>query len=355
MSTVYLTATQGKLTKRGETLVLHLDENTVKTIFPFKTEQLVLVGNIDISTPALKFLMRHNIDTVFINKNGKYNGRLSFGVGKNVFLRMKQYELWKNEKFRLEFSRSVAMAKIKNQLLFGQRIGRREREVPNYKDKINRLKNSLRGAEKADNIDSLRGYEGNAARTYFGLFKHAFISDIAVFNGRSMNPPEDNVNAVLSFIYTIILNRIITALEINGLDPYIGFYHAVEYGRHALAFDLMEEFRVPLADSLTVALFNLGVLGEDDFREVDFSSENDEFPLEESDEYSAVERKKGVLLNREGLRKVITQMEKKLDNEIYYGLLQKKISYKKLILEQIHHFKRVINGEEKEYKPLVVK
>ena len=204
MSTIYLISTQGRLNKKGETLILHMDENTSKTIFPFKTEQLVLIGNIDISTPALKFLMHHKIDTVFMNKNGRFNGRLAFTSGKNVFLRQKQFELIKDEEFCLNFARAIVNAKIRNQLSFMQRIGRKGREKDKVKEQTHRLKTLLEKIPETDNLKSLRGYEGSAARAYFSVFGGAIIQDYAVFNGRSMNPPRDNVNAVLSFIYTMI-------------------------------------------------------------------------------------------------------------------------------------------------------
>ncbi len=356
MSTIYLIATSGKLSKKGETLRLQIDDHSVKTIFPFKTEQLVLIGNIDISTPALKLLMRHKIDTVFVNKNGRFNGRLAFTSGKNVFLRQKQFDLLHNADFCLRTARAIAMAKVRNQLNFVQRLGRSSIYTRPVTDTVHSLKAAIRQCEKADNNASLRGIEGSAARAYFSCYGAAFVPDFAVFKKRSMNPPEDNVNAVLSFIYTMLTNRVDAALEMEGLDPHVGYYHALEYGKRSLAFDLVEEYRAAIADPLTVSLFNLGILKEDDFRTVDFSGSDDAFPLEATDEaHAAVQSKKGVLLNRDGLRKVIMQLEKKLDTQILYTPRQTRISYKKIILEQVKHFKRTIIGEEQTYKPLMVK
>lgn len=355
MSTIYLIATQGKLSKKGETLVLHMDENTTKTIFPFKTEQLVLIGNIDITTPALKFLMHRKIDTVFINKNGKYNGRLDFSHGKNIFLRIRQYDYLKNERFCLNLSKIIVSSKLKNQLHFIQRLGRKRgpREtIDRVKEQINALRQKAR---ETDSLTSLRGYEGAAAKAYFSVFKYALLPAFATFNGRSKNPPQDNVNAVLSFLYTLILYRVDAALETEGLDPYAGYFHTIGYGKRSLSFDMMEEYRTVIADSLTIALFNLGVLQEDDFREVVFSGQDDDFPLEENEEHEAFNEKKGVLLNQKGLRKVITQFEKKLETEIYFSALQRRVSYKQLIAEQIKHLKRVINGDENQYQPLIQK
>lgn len=355
MSTIYLTATSGKLSKKGETLQLTLDENTTKTIFPFKTEQLVLIGNIDISTPALKFLMHREIDTVFMNKNGRFNGRLSFKSGKNVLLRQKQYKLLDNDPFKLEFAKSIVGGKLKNQLSFMQRVGRKKKEQHDFGRQFDLIKTTLDKYQDADNLKSLRGYEGTAARAFFKVYHYALLPEWAVFNGRSMNPPKDNVNAVLSFLYTMVLNRVDAALEMAGLDPYVGYFHRLDYGKRSLSFDLMEEYRTPIADMLTAALFNLAVLKEDDFREEVFSKESDDFPLEVGDEHEAFAEKKGILLTRAGLKKVITQLEKKLETEIYYTYLDKRLSYKQLIMQQVKHFKRVVGGEEEGYKPLLIR
>lgn len=352
MSTIYLIAASGKLSKKGETLRLHIDEQTTKTIFPFKTDQLVLIGNIDISTPALKLLMRHRIDTVFINKNGRFNGRLAFASGKNIFLRQKQFALINDKDFVLETARAIAAAKIRNQHYFAQRLGRSKTYPGSTEQTVYNLKRLAGQCAEAQSTASLRGFEGAAARVYFKALAKAFVPGFAKFNGRSMNPPRDNVNAVLSFLYTLILYRVDAAIEMSGLEPHLGCLHSVEYGKRSLSFDLMEEYRAIIADPLCVSLFNLGVLREDDFREVDFSTGDDEYPLEEGDAHLGVESKKGVLLNREGLRKVLVQFERKLDTELLYTPEGRRLSYKNIILRQVNHYRRVINGEEKVYKPL---
>ncbi len=355
MSTIYLITTRGQLKKRGQTLLLKMDDDTTRTIFPYKTEQLVLIGNIDISTPALKMLMHRRIDTVFVNKNGRYNGRLAFSMGKNVFLRQKQFDRLHDEAFCLQIARDIAVGKMKNQLHFLLRIGRGGVYKGSVAEESQKVKELIRRAEKAENTASLRGFEGSAARYYFKVLGRALVPDFARFNGRSMNPPEDNVNAVLSFIYTLVLYRVDAALEMEGLDPHVGYFHSIEYGKRSLSFDLMEEYRAAIADPLTLSLFNLGILKKDDFRTVEFSGADEDFPLDIPQEHEAIESKKGVLLNQQGLRKVLMQFEKKLATEIFYQPMQSKISYKKIILLQVKHFRRVLNGEERRYKSLIIK
>lgn len=358
MSTIYLISDQGRLQKKGETLQLKMDENTSKTIFPFKTEQLILIGNIELSSPALKLLMRQRINTVFLNKNGRFNGRIDFQMGKNVFLRRKQFRLLEEAEFRLNFARAVVSAKLKNQLAFMQRIKRRGQDSQLVKNQVNRVKTLIEKAATADNPDTLRGYEGAGARAFFDVYRLAINPDFAEFRGRSMNPPQDNVNAVLSFIYTLIYYRVDAALEVEGLDGYVGYFHRIDYGKRSLAFDLMEEYRTPIGDTLTAALFNLGVLNETDFHQVTFSGDSVDYPLEKSPaagEQAAFKSQKGVLLTQTGLRKVISQFEKKMDTPLFYQPLQKQLNYKQIVLQQVKHFKRVINGEESLYKPLQIK
>ncbi len=221
---------------------------------------------------------------------------------------------------------------------------------------VDGLKQALFSLEKAESVDSVRGYEGLGARLYFSVFQQAIKPAWAVFKGRSMNPPQDNVNAVLSFLYTLIFYRVDAALEGAGLDPYVGYLHKLNYGKQALAFDLVEEFRVPLADTLAVSLFNLGVLSAGNFDDVSFAEDGD-YPRRpencESD-YDGPE-KRGVLLTKEGLRKVITQFEKKLDTPFFYPPVDGRITYKKIFFEQIKHFRRVLTGEESSYNSFQIK
>lgn len=361
MSTVYIVSDRGKLHKKGDTIQMVAGDGTVSTIFPFKTDQLIIMGSAEITGSALNLLMRHNIDTVFLGKNGRFNGKLAFQEGKNVFLRQKQFRQLENMDFRIHFAKSIARAKMKNQLTFMQRIKRRRDIEKNVAKAVESIKRCIKNLQETDDIDIIRGLEGSAARNYFSVFRYNIIQDWAVFNGRSMHPPEDNVNAVLSFLYTMVFFRVDAALESSGLDSYVGYFHSLNYGKRSLAFDLMEEYRTPVADTLCCSLFNLGILEEDDFEEVVFSPESADYPLqtdiaEQDDaEHAVIQEKKGVLLTKPALRKVITQLEKRLDAGIFYQPLQKSITYKRLIHEQINHFKRVLNGEETEYKPLTVK
>lgn len=358
MASIYIISDYGKLTKTGETLVFIQKDETKTILFPFKTEHLVIMGNVSITGEAMRLMTKYKLGATFLSSNGRFNGKLSFGDSKNVFLRQKQYRILDNPKQSLEIARSIVLGKVRNQLSFMQRI-KRKGDLPEKSilDAINSVKNTLDIAEKTNDIEKLRGFEGIAARNYFSVFGYNIQPEWAEFKTRSKNPPRTNVNAVLSFLYTLLLYRVESAIESQGLDICAGNLHALNYGKNALAFDLMEEFRSPIVDSCCCSLFNMGTLKEDDFDSIDFSEDDVDYPLEasmppdSSTEKIAQENKtKGVLLKKDALKKVISAFEQKMESSILYLPTGQRLSYQKIIYAQAEHYKRVISGEETEYK-----
>jgi CRISPR-associated protein Cas1 len=347
ITTIYLISDHGKLSKNNE--IFEFIDTTGKSckIFPHSIESFVISGIVTITGAAMRLLMKHSINTVFVSRNGKYNGKLEFGAAKNVFLRKRQFFLSGNEDASLSLAKSIVTAKIKNQLCFVQRIKRKNNNDEEFRQAINSLKTALENAAGCKNADALRGHEGIAAKNYFSVFRYNLIPEWARFPRRSMHPPLSNVNAVLSFLYTLLMYRVETAIEAVGLDPAPGFMHAAEYGKKALVFDLMEEFRTPAADTLCCSLFNLGTLSEDDFEMSD-----DDIPETGKE---AADCEIPVLLTQDGLTKTIAAFEKKIGSLIYYQPLKAEIPFYDIINEQVRHFKRVIQGEEAEYRGYVYK
>jgi len=370
MPSVYIVSNYGKLSKKGDTLIFETYKYT-STIFPFRTEGLIFIGKVDITASALSLLMKHQIDTVFLSTNGKFNGKLTFSEKKNVFLRLKQYKLLNDYNARLSFSKEITSTKLKNQLTFLHRIKRKNKfDEQSIYNAISSIKNLFPYIEQAKDIDALQGYEGYGARQYFSVFGKDIIQDWAVFKGRNKNPPKDNVNAVLSFLYTLLYQRVDSAIESEDLDQYIGMFHEIDYGKRTLSFDLMEEFRVPIVDTLTISLFNLGILDKEDFRTVEFSSDSEENPLDIEDKVidgfdeeksenlndeRIVRSSKGVLLSENGLRKCIEGFEKKMSSTILSPSTGRTVSYWKLIRDQVAVYKRFVNMEESTYKGFVYK
>jgi len=348
MSVVYIISDHGKLNQSNNILEFTASDGTKRKIFPHNMDSLIIRGIVSISGRAFRLLIKHQINTLFISSNGKYNGKLIFNATKNVFLRKKQYALSDEEKYVLNIAKAIVLTKVMNELTFIHRIKRKTDSDIDFLNVIQSLKTLIEQIDTAGNIDELRGYEGMAAKHYFSVFRHNLIPDWAQFPRRSKNPPKSNVNAVLSFLYTLLMYRIETAIEVSGLDAMAGFFHASEYGKNALVFDLVEEFRTPVADTLCCSLFNHNVLSVESFHTITSVEDTDTDNSVNDDE-------KAVLLTNEGLKKVISAFEKKMETLMYYPPLGTQLSLDMIIIEQVKHFKRVILGEEKVYKGYLYK
>lgn len=361
MSSVYIISDHGKLGKKNDALCFTGPDGTERRLFIHRADRIVIAGTVEITGAAMRMLMHHAVDTIFLSSNGRFNGKLQFEEGKNVLLRKRQYDSLNEPAFVLEAARSLATGKVKNQIAFMQRISRKGTEAA-MKQAIMRAKSNEVVLQSATDVNEIRGYEGFGARLFFSVFRQNIDPDWAHFNGRSMHPPKDNVNAVMSFLYTLLLYRIDAFVEMEGLDPYVGYLHSLEYAKRSLSFDLMEEFRTIICDTLTCALFNLGILTAKDFEMVDFSVENDDAPMPEPDPETGPddaqdgnEKAFGVLLTKEGARKVAKQFEDKLDTLVMYQPENARISYEQVMAAQVSQFKRFLLGQETAYKPFVVR
>lgn len=263
MATLYLTEQGATLRKIGERLIVEKDQQELLEVECFKVDSVFALGNIQVTTPALTALLKHGIELAFLSLNGRLKGQLTPPKAKNVLLRVAQYEKYQDEPFVLDLARQFVYGKLHNSaaLLTRQHRNYPERGFDAHRQEIGRL---LRRIEQASTLDSLRGLEGSAARAYFQGFALACRTEIS-FPGRRRRPPTDPINALLSFGYTLINAELSSLLDAMGYDPYIGFFHQVDYGRPSLALDLLEEFRVPAVDRLALNLVNRRTLKEGDF------------------------------------------------------------------------------------------
>ncbi len=264
---VYVTTQGAKIVKEGRHLLVKKDGATHHTLFTYKLQQLIICGRVELTASALAFLLREEIDTVFLRFDGRYLGRLSSSESKNIFLRKKQFLLLDDQEFCLRVSRQLLRGKFLNMITVLQRIGR-TRKNRAVEPCIQQVRHSLDNLSAAASIDVLMGYEGSAASAYFSGFRLGLDHDFG-FTRRVRRPPTDPVNSVLSLLYTMLINRVYAAIRIAGLDPYPGVLHRSDYGRQALPLDLVEEFRAILADTLTLSLFNLRSLQEGDFERIE--------------------------------------------------------------------------------------
>jgi CRISPR-associated protein Cas1 len=256
--------TQGALiVKEGRHLLVKKEGTIYHTLFTYKLDQVVLFGSVEITHRALAQLMRHGIDTVFLTYNGRYVGRIAPAETKNVFLHKRQYTLLDDGEFCLRFARSIVAGKLTNMATLLMRI-KRTRKDSIAGQRAQEIQGLMERLAVADSVDSVRGYEGKGSALYFEGFTNGFLQDMG-FRRRVRRPPTDPVNSVLSLLYTFLMNRVYAAVRIAALDPYPGFLHTLDYGRYSLVLDLMEEFRPIIVDTLTLSLFNLKILQQEDF------------------------------------------------------------------------------------------
>lgn len=347
---IYVIHDAGRVGKEGESLYFQNFKGEKKLIHPELIDRLVVIGKVEISNAALKIIMERRIETAFLNKNGRFNAKLQFELGKNVDLRGLQYRLLEDSQRRLRAVRGILKGKVQNQIVFLQRVQRREhRDV--FENSLNSLRNLAKKIETAQNLEEFRGLEGMASRHYYDVFRYHIHPEWAEFHGRSKHPPRDNVNAVLSLLYTYLYYRMDALIEINGLDSGVGALHELEYGRRSLAFDLIEEFRVPVCDTLCCALFNLGILEAEDFQH-----EPDKFyPEEESEVDTVKDPRPATYLTKEGLLKVSQRFEERMNEEVIYPRTERRMSYFEIMNAQVEHYKDFLLGRAEEYLPFQIR
>lgn len=345
MGTTYIISGVGKLGRESQHLVMKDVEGNCSRILPSKTDQLVLVGNVSISGEALRLLCQKRIPTVLVARNGMFNSRLEYGQSKNVFARQAQFRLWDKEDGCLRIAREMVRGKIAHQLAYLQKhLGNLREDGGSLRGE---LRQYLEKVDKVSSLESLRGVEGMASRVFYDFMRMHLKPEWAVFRKRTKHPPKSNVNAVLSFLYTVLGAKVRCAVELQGLDPMVGCLHELAYGRDALVYDLVEEFRTPVADAVCCALFNLGILEPQDFRLYDFEQEVEVAGVQEVVEGGS---SKGILLMESGMRKVLQRFEEKMASEIVYGPEQRQMSYQEIVYAQVAHYKKVLLGEVEEYR-----
>ncbi|HEY1128319.1 MAG TPA: type I-C CRISPR-associated endonuclease Cas1c [Roseateles sp.] len=273
LNTLYLTTPDTYLRLENQTLAIEQDQ-TLKLRVPLQhLAAVVCFGHIQLSTPLMHQLAQQGIALVLLDANGRFQARLEGPTAGNVLLRQAQHRAIAQMDRTLPLARSFVAGKIRNArslLLRGAREARTEADAASLTRQAQNLAASLRALPDSATLDAIRGIEGEAARQHFAglslLVRLDAREHFSMQGGRSRRPPRDRLNALLSFLYSLWMNDCRSALEAAGLDPQIGFLHALRPGRAALALDLMEEFR-PQAERLALTLINRQQLRADDFLE----------------------------------------------------------------------------------------
>jgi len=250
-NTLYITTQGSYLHKERETLVVEQERKKVAQLPVHSIGHIFCFGNVLVSPFLLGFCGENNVNLAFFTENGRFLGRLQGRQSGNVLLRRAQYRV----SAKIQASKRVLQRQIRN---YGENAV--------IQSAVDSLNISLRQLKGAAELDVVRGIEGDAAARYFGVFGQLLSEKSGfTFDGRNRRPPRDRVNALLSFVYSILGKDISGALQGVGLDPQVGFLHADRPGRDSLAQDILEEFRAWWADRLVLSLINRGQIKPQDF------------------------------------------------------------------------------------------
>ncbi len=327
---LYVQANRAKVAKSGETLEVSVDDSAQATVRLIDVSQVVVMGNVYMTTPTLHELMRREIPVSWYSYGGWFIGHTA-GVGhKNVELRTAQYRASFDERLCLRLARGLVQAKIMNSRTLLRRNWRGD-DKPEWL--VDALKRDAEDVERAPDLAVLLGMEGMAAQRYFGNFARMIKKDDDPatfqfdFTRRNRRPPTDPVNALLSYAYALLVRAWTVTLSAVGLDPYRGFYHQPRYGRPSLALDMMEPFRPLVADSSVIQAINNGEVRPSDF----------------------ISAAGSVALTEDGRKRFIGTFERRLAQEITHPLFGYKVSYRRLFEIQARLLGRFLLGEIPEY------
>ena len=335
LNTLYVTTPESYLRLDNDTLRVMVGDEARLRVPLHHLQAVVCMGHVSLSTPLMHRLASDAITLVLLDDNGRFKARLEGPVSGNVLLRQAQHRAVDNAEFTLALARAVVAGKIKNQRQVLLR-GAREAKLAEDEAALTRtaldLAASLRALPAAASLDVLRGVEGEAARNYFGALNLLVRPDLrATFtmDGRTRRPPRDRMNALLSFFYSMWMNDCRSACEAAGLDPQLGFLHALRPGRAALALDLMEEFR-PFADRLALTLVNRAQLSATDFDEREGGA---------------------VLLQGDARKAVVVAYQERKQEALTHPLLAESVPLGLVPLVQARLLARHVRGEAEAYLP----
>jgi CRISP-associated protein Cas1 len=301
---------------------------------------LVTFGNVMVSPALMHKLADEGKSLVLLDMNGRFKARLEGGISGNILLRKAQYKAADEPAVTLELARAIIAGKIRNSRTVLMR-GARETDDADDIAKLDAvalsLAQTLSNLKHAKDVDTVRGLEGEAAKNYFGVLPLIIkpqYRDAFALNGRTRRPPLDRTNALLSFLYAMLMNDCRSALEAVGLDPQLGFLHTVRPGRAALALDLQEEFRSVIVDRFALTLINRGQVNAADF---------------ETREGGAVS------LTENGRKTVVVAWQERKQEQVQHPLTEAKMPIGLLPFMQARFLARTIRGEMEGYIPYLAK
>ena len=329
LNTLYVTTQKTYLHKKGDAIEVKVDDKTVASIPMINIDSIVCFGNIYVSPFLLGVAPEFNITISFLSETGKFLARVQGPVAGNVLLRKAQYRISDDKEKSAQVAKYFITGKIANQKTVLQRAIRDHKEkvdAERIQSAISILSRNLDKVERETDLDKLRGIEGDSAETYFSVFDELITSqkDGFQFKGRNRRPPLDNVNAMLSYVYTLLYHDMISACEVVGLDPAVGFMHRDRPGRLSLALDLMEEFRAFFADRLVLSLINRNEITASQFEKTASGA---------------------VIMNEKARKTLISAYQKKKEAVLNHSYVEKKMHLAILIQTQARLLARHLRGD----------
>lgn len=342
LNTLFITTDGAWLRKDGANIVVEAERAEIGRVPAHMMGGVVCFGRVGMSPPLMGYCAEEGISVSFLSEHGRFVARVEGPQSGNVLLRRRQYRVSDDAAACAAIARSLVAAKAANQRTVLRRALRdhgstmAEQERTGLDDAQRRLGDMARRAAEAVDVDTARGFEGDAASAYFGVFDLLIRRDDATFRfrGRSRRPPLDACNALLSFLYAMVGHDCRSALESVGLDPQVGFLHRDRPGRASLALDLMEEFRPVLADRLVLSLINRQQVVEGDFRYLDGGA---------------------VILHDDARKKVLAAYQERKRDEITHPFLEEKITLGLVPHIQARLLARYLRGDLDGYPPFVWK
>ena len=329
LNTLYVTSENSYLSLDGENIVVFEDKKEVGRLPLHNLEGIVSFGYRGTSPALMGACADRNISLCFMTPQGKFLARVTGKIKGNVILRQQQYESSRDKEISLSIAKNCITGKIYNARWVLERAVR-DHSLQINTDQVKtasvHLKQSLEYIRNSQSKEQLRGYEGEAASIYFGVFNELILQQKKdfVFCGRNKRPPLDNINAMLSFVYTLLTNQIASALECVGLDPYIGYLHTERPGRVSLALDLIEELRAPLADRFVLSLINKKVITRKNFK----TKENG-----------------AVIMDDEARKRLLTEWQNRKKETITHPFLKEKIEWGMVPYVQAMLLARYLRGD----------
>ena len=354
MTTLYLTEQRSLVKKDGDTLVVHVPEDKDRQIEArkirvplIKVDQVVVFGDSTLTSPALAALLTQHAEVCFLTSYGSFIGRLSPEFSKNSLIRLEQHRAHNDPARSVALARAFVTGKLNNLRTLLLHTNRKRDEAA-LEAAANTIKNALDqvalvhsdGSPPPDPIHPqadtpqgrLLGLEGAASAAYFGVFDRLLLDDWG-FARRTRRPPTDPINALLSYAYTLLMHQVSAAINIVGLDPYVGYLHSSQYGKPALALDVMEEFRPVIADSVVLTLVNNGMI-----KHADFVEEFGAFGLTDA-----------------ARRTFLTKFEERLSTEVQHPTFKYKATYRRCLELQVRLIAKWLTGEIPEYPAFEVR